>query len=170
MDISGLPLFLSAAEAARACGVAEHTIRRWVTAGYLAADTSGPILRVRSAALRPWLASTGGMDGQARLGPAGPSLGQGGRNRPSTTATDTETVRPDMTALVDLVRELKADVIAKAEAAAMWQARADMLEAELARLRDTPALGPGQAGGGAEDASAPGAPRPWWRRWCWWRR
>ena len=114
MDISGLPTFLSAAEAARACGVAEYTIRRWVTAGYLAADTSGPTLRVRSATLRPWLASRAGMDGQA-----GPNLSLVVRNRHSTTVADTETACPGPAALVDRVATLNTELVAKADAAAM---------------------------------------------------
>jgi len=59
--------------------------------------------------------------------------------------------------LAKLVRELHAEARRKAEAAAAWQARAEMLAAELrvARL----AL---QA---FDDREADN--RPWWRRWMW---
>jgi hypothetical protein len=169
MNTSGLPSFLSAASAARACGVAEYTIRRWVSAGYLAADTSGPTLRVPSAELRPWLTSRVGLDGQARLGQAGPNPGQVVRNGHSTTVTDTETAGPGPTALVDPVATLNAELVAQAEAAAMGQARADLLAGQLGAARIQLTAPPGQAGDVADDVSIPGTPRPWWRRWAWWR-
>lgn len=58
--------------------------------------------------------------------------------------------------LLGLVRELQTELTHKAEAAATWQARAEMLTAELAEARR--ALDP-------RDDSIDD--RPWWRRWLW---
>jgi hypothetical protein len=58
--------------------------------------------------------------------------------------------------LLGLVRELQTELTHKAEAAATWQARAEMLAAELAEARR--ALDP-------PDESLDD--RPWWRRWLW---
>jgi len=74
-----------------------------------------------------------------------------------------------MLVLVEHNKQLQVELIAKAEAAAMWQARAEMLasqldqvqlaleapKAELVATASTPA---------AEAVSAP-AVRPWWRFW-----
>ena len=86
---------------------------------------------------------------------------------------------PDVGLLIGLVEQLRADlvasqadVVARAEAAAMWQARAEMLAGQLADLREhvraleaprEPEVDPGPAPG-AEAASEP-ATRPWWRFW-----
>jgi hypothetical protein len=161
MSMSGLPDTLSAAEVARACHVSERTIRRWVVAGRLPGDLSGPTLRVAARDLQPWLAS---MSGQSANGQAGPDVRQAVGNGHSTSVTDTETARPDLTALVNLVADLQHQLVAKAEAAAMWQARADMLAGQLAALQQ-PAL----EAGTVNHAEAPPSP-PWWARWLWWRR
>jgi len=59
--------------------------------------------------------------------------------------------------LAKLVRELHAEARLKAEAAAAWQARAEMLAAELREAR--------LALQAIEDPEADN--RPWWRRWMW---
>ena len=93
--------------------------------------------------------------------PLCPDVRQALHSEHSTSVTDTETARPDLTALVDLVAKLNADLVAKAEAAAMWQTRAAVLEAELARLRDLAALGPGRD----EIVMTVPSSRPWWAFW-----
>jgi hypothetical protein len=84
--------------------------------------------------------------------------------------------------MLELVR-LVAELQARAEAAALWQGRAQVLEAELAQareqLRTLPAPPPGvpqDAPGRAADAPTPGPDqeptkpqrRPWWRFWRAW--
>jgi hypothetical protein len=46
----------------------------------------------------------------------------------------------------------------------MWQARADLLAAQLAALQQ-PALEAGTV-----NPSEAATPRPWWHPWLWWRR
>jgi hypothetical protein len=55
--------------------------------------------------------------------------------------------------LVMLVKELQGEVVRKAELAASWQARAELLAKDLAEARR---YIDGQIDG-----------RPWWRRWLW---
>src|SRR4051794_14823006 len=128
MTMSGLPNTMSAAEAARACGMSERTIRRWVAAGRLTADESGPTMRVAARDLQPWL---DGLSGQAPTGQAGPDVRQAVGNGHSTLGPDTDTARPDLTVLVTLVANLQHELVAKAEAAAMWQERARVLQEQL---------------------------------------
>jgi excisionase family DNA binding protein len=156
MTMSGLSDYLSAAEAARACGVSERTIRRWVAAGRLAADLSGPTLRVAAGDLAAWRDH---MSGQAPAGQARPDVRQAAGTGHSTFVTDTETARPDLTALVTLIAELQQQLVAKAEAAAMWQARATLLADQLAALQQ-PTLPAGEP-----DKSLVTLPPPWWAFW-----
>jgi excisionase family DNA binding protein len=167
MTMSGLSESLSAAEAARACGVSERTIRRWVAAGRLTADESGPTMRVAARDLAAWRDN---MSGQAPAGQARPDVRQAVSNGHSTLSPDTDTARPDLAALVTLVANLQHELVAKAEAAAMWQERATTLADQLAALQ-RPALEAGAVD--SVESTAPiesvDPPRPWWQRWAWWR-
>ena len=70
--------------------------------------------------------------------------------------------------LIGLVRDLQADVMARTEAAAMWQARAEMLtaqldQAQLALEAPMPEPMPTEPAPAAEAMLEP-ARRAWWRR------
>jgi excisionase family DNA binding protein len=173
MTMSALPLYLSAREAAARSGVDERTVRRWIASGRLAADKCGGTFRIALLDLAPFLPSA-----------AAPADMSAADNRTAaapvtngSTLTDTpaaagaaapDTEAPHLAAalqhahdqMVTLAREL-----AESHAvAAMWQARADMLAAQLAALQQ-PALEAGTV-----NHSEASEPRPWWRRWAGWRR
>jgi excisionase family DNA binding protein len=179
MDMSALPAHMSAREAAARCGVDERTVRRWIASGRLAADKRGGVFWIAPRDLAPFLpraaapADTAIADMPAAAAPAtnGSTAADTMAAAPAA-APDSEA--PHLAAaladaqqrLMDLARELTA----KAEAAAMWQARADMLAGQLAAAHaQLAALGPGQVGGGDAGTPASDRPRPWWRRLCWWR-
>jgi hypothetical protein len=97
---------LSAHEAADVCKVSERAIRNWISAGKLPAERTPAGFRARSEDL-----PTPSANGAASSGRVG--------NDAETSASLSE--------LVALVR----DLLPKAEAAAMWQARAEMLANQL---------------------------------------
>lgn len=109
--------WLSLAEAAAALGVSEKTVRRRAKAGQVEArqvsTQHGPAWQVRLPS---------GVDTVSRVDPPLDS-GQGGQG--------TQRVQAGATAMLELVR-LVAELQPKAEAAAMWQARAMMLADRLA--------------------------------------
>lgn len=144
---------LSAREAATAAGVSERTIRNWISAGKLSAERTSAGFRVRSEDLGnvPTSAAT--------------SAAIAGKNGtvPEPSA--------DLSALVDLVREL----LPKAEAAAMWQARAEHLanqleQAQRALPEPTPQIRPQTSDSKSLSLEPTQTPpearrRPWWRVW-----
>ena len=135
--------WLSLAEAARALGVSEKTARRRAKAGQLEAR------QVPTAHGPAW---------QVRVPGAVPDAG--GVDSPGTQAAT-------VLELVRLVGELQA----KAEAAAMWQGRAETLAVQFAEARET--IRALQAPPDPEPAPdpfpepLPPTPNaaPWWRRW-----
>jgi hypothetical protein len=130
--------------------VSEKTIRNWLAAGRLSAEKSADGFRIVAVDLAPFRRGT----------PQGPQGAEPSAEevRADDRGADAATVNllPALTDALQLVRELQHELVAKAEAAAMWQARADMLAGQLAVLQQ-PALEPGPA------AEPP--PRPWWRFW-----
>jgi hypothetical protein len=146
--------WLGLRDAARALGISEKTARRWVKAGQL---RGRQVPTQHGAAWEAWV--PGGVDAAGRV--------DGGGTQAMT-----------MLELVRLVGELQA----KAESAAMWQGRAELLAAELASARATiraleapreaPTGAPQSRQEGQETASpggvvqepTPEQPAPWWRR------
>jgi excisionase family DNA binding protein len=120
--------FLSTRQAAELCGVSERSIRNWVENGRLSATRVGRALRIP----REQLHSLQRPSAQAA------------RHLASVVRTEEEhgTWETRGTAgsypiseLIVLVREAQAEAIIKAEAAARWQARAEVLAGELEEWR-----------------------------------
>ena len=176
--------YLSAREAADYCGVSEKTIRNWLQLGRLSADKSARAFRIPQAQL----------DALRQDGPRSP---RGADRQPAGSAEDVRAEGPHVLTAAEvlaLVREAQAETIAKAEAAAMWQTRAEVLAIRLEqaerRLLALEAPRPHQTATAArETAEAPDPPSepselipaaspvpqpippepnggsPWWRRW-----
>jgi excisionase family DNA binding protein len=155
--LSDSAAYLSARQAAEYCGVSEKTIRNWLAAGRLSAEKSADGFRITAVDLAPF--RRGSPQAPHHAEPSAEEV------RAESRGADAATVNllPALADALQLVRELQTDLVAKAEAAAMWQARADMLAAQLAALQQ-PAL---EAGTVTQSEAA--SPPPWWRRWRWWR-
>jgi excisionase family DNA binding protein len=125
--------FVSARQAAELCGVSEKTVRRWIAAGRLKADKHGREFQISLADLAPFGAST------AR--PADPPDEPDDlASQPAIEVTvippsQSPRAEPAVSYLADIVRDLQADLTEKAEAAATWQSRAELLARELEELR-----------------------------------
>ncbi len=157
--------YLSAREAADYCGVSEKTIRNWLAAGRLSADKSAGSFRIPQ----------GQLDALRRHDPRSP---QGADRQPEGSAEDVRAEGPHSVPVADvlaLLRNAQAEAIAKAEAAAMWQTRAEVLALQLDQARgELRALtSPDrQEGPPAPDLTAQTedpmseTSTPWWRR-CW---
>ena len=164
--------YLSAREAADYCGVSEKTIRNWLASGRLSADKSAGSFHIPQEQL----------DAIRRDGPWSP---QGADRQPEGSAEDVRAEGPHLVTAAEvlaLVREAQAEALARAEAAAMWQARAEVLAAQLHRAQETiraleapreaptnaPESRPGGPErvelGGAVPESTPASSAPWWRR------
>jgi len=151
--LSSSAAYRSARQAADYCGVSEKTIRNWLAAGRLSAERSAGGFQIAVADLDALRRGTP----QAPQG-ADPSA-EGIRAESRGDDAATVNLLPALTDALQLVRELQHALVAKAEAAAMWQARAEMLASQLAA--PPPALD-----SGAEPPPQTPAPRrPWWRRW-----
>jgi hypothetical protein len=81
--------------------------------------------------------------------------------------------RPELLKALELLERAQADVVSKAEAAAMWQARAELLTGQVEQLqRALPAPSerpPGGPANGLPDkttGNTPTARRAWWRVWA----
>jgi excisionase family DNA binding protein len=134
LDLRAMESHLSAREAAEFCGVSEKTIRNWIVAGRLSAEKVNGTFQIAREQLEPlrrpsaqsartthnaeWAAEVVHQDdcGEAATRGAAPSV--------------------PASELMTLLREAQAEAITKAEAAAMWQARAEMLVAELNATRE----------------------------------
>ncbi len=165
--------WLTLAEAAAEFNISVDTLRRKIKRGTIPArqvqTRFGPTWQV--CLTLPWADAGGNADGSAEGGghPAEGS-GQGGAEGRATLE------------LVALVRQLHGDLVQKAEAAAMWQARAMMLDAELQSARgelralqapqeqpqpaqDAPQSPPAASQPMNASATRGGARRAWWRFW-----
>lgn len=123
--MAAMATFLTAIEAAQLAGVSPKTIRRWLQSGRLTAVKRGRSFRIPA----DQIAAMANDIGQAER----PSVDSGHQTNGtlSSVAADGHS-DSGHAALVALVAEL----IPKAEAAAMWQARAELLAGELAASRD----------------------------------
>ena len=139
--------WLSLHEAAHRLGLTPQTVRRRLKRGELEArqvpTRTGPAYQVR-------LSSGPGSSDQASQ----------------------QTTLVDSGELINLIRDLQGQLLARTEAAAMWQARAELLAGQVADLREhVRALEAPKAAEMAHD-TAPGAEvhsepatRPWWAFW-----
>jgi len=176
--------YVSAVEAARVSGLSERTVRRWVKRGKLRAVRDGhavrvPLSEVLALCSRPSCrpADTGQVghvdNGQARLRHDGEQATSQDNSQDS---------------LLALVRDLQAELLRRSEAAAMWQARAEMLGHQLRALEaptarhqtptasiltaegSDPPLEPSEPPSVLSPVPQPIPPEPnggspWWRRW-----
>lgn len=182
------PTWLTIAEAAAALGVSVDTVRRRLKRGELVAEQTpterGPVWRV-AVDVVPSVPSTPGSNGHSMHGmpsmaahstPGTPS--SAAEHAVQATATQQQ---PELLKVLELLERAQADVVAKAEAAAMWQARAEYLMAErdqlAERVRALPAPSstdtrPGHASEhdspdpSGQPSTHPATPhRPWWHFW-----
>ena len=126
--------WLTIAEAAAALGVSVDTVRRRLKRGELQAQQMlterGPVWRVAIEGMHS-VPSTPGSNGHST-----PST-------PAEHAMHDPQQRPELLKALELLERSQTEVVAKAEAAAMWQTRAELLavqlqqrERELADVRD----------------------------------
>ena len=94
----------------------------------------------------------GGGDGASRHAPGGTNGTTGG----SAVARESEWA-PIVRDLAERLERANADLLARTEAAAAWQGRADVLASELAKTRDQLAL--------MAPKAEPEPPRRWWTFW-----
>jgi hypothetical protein len=133
-------------EAARRLNLSPQTVRRKLKRGELESRQ---------------VQTKTGLAYQVRLVAESPLPGQTSQGQPS----------PGLVEMVSLVKDLHAELIARTEAAASWQARAEFLAGELQQACEQLALmAPKEETVAAEpitkpDAASGPAPRPWWRFW-----
>jgi hypothetical protein len=149
--------WLSLTEASTALSVSVKTVRRRVHAGTLQSRQVGT---QHGPAYEVWLPTVSPNGHSTFQG----SLGQGTHGQGNHAAT--------MLELVHLVGRLQTELVAKAEAAAMWQERCRVLEDRLQALPapTTPQDTPQRESDAAvvvrtEETSKP-EKRPWWRFWA----
>ena len=127
---------VSANEAAHRFGLSEKTVRRWIAAGKLTADKRGRAYRVS-------LSEIAALNGQPKADNPGPSAngGQTADIRSAPPTADSTSAMSGIPELVQLVARLhdevsrsKTEVAEYAATAAMWQARAHMLEERVLAL------------------------------------
>jgi excisionase family DNA binding protein len=150
---------LTIAEAAAQLGVSSDTVRRRIRRGDLNAvqvhTPNGPAWRVLLGTLPSAMPTLDGTHSSAAMHIEAPLLAQ-------------------------LLADAQAELVRKAEAAAMWQARAEFLASQLEQAQlalaapkaDRPEIAPGRdsdasTGEPTQTSSEhrDGRPRPWWRVW-----
>jgi len=156
---------LSAEEAAILVGVSPKTVRRWIVSGRLRADKRGRSFRIATASLAPFMGQENahGDTEIQDIEDSGQDTGQVQGDMAGVATVDNGHL-----ALVELVRELKTEVVQNAAAAAMWQARAEMLAAQLDQAQlalEAPKSEPmPPEPTPAAEAMLEPARRAWWRR------
>jgi len=156
---------LSAHAAAARLGVSDRTVRRWIAAGRLRADKAAGEFQI---ALEDLATLTGHGAAAAAAAEhtqdtAAASAAEGSRLNAAPAAATS-----DLSALVALIERQQAQLLERTEAAAMWQARARMLEERVLALEaPRPEPEPAPDPFPAPIPSTPNA-APWWRRWVPW--
>jgi excisionase family DNA binding protein len=163
---------VSANRGAEVLGLSEKTIRRWIKAGKLKAERHGRDYRIDLGELL----AIGGQEGRtvADSGHAEPGASAPPKSGSARMADSPQT---GLAELVALVRDLQSELMRRTEAAAMWQARAEVLALQLEDARARLALSaPTNApeshtaanltAQGPEPTGGPLGPdgRSWWRR------
>jgi hypothetical protein len=148
--------WVTLAEASERSGLSVDALRRQVKRGRL-------LSRQEQTRYGPtWLVSAGALPSASARVDSAPTVGarvgvEGGAA---------------VLALVEHNKQLQAELVAKAEAAAMWQARAEFLAGQLEqaqRALEAPKAGPAASEPAPDFEAASGpATRRWWRRaWRW---
>jgi excisionase family DNA binding protein len=158
--------WLTIAEAAAALGVSVDTVRRRLKRGELQAQQMpterGPVWRVAIDAMHS-VPSTPGTNGHSV--PGTPS-----RVAKHAVHDSRVELRPELLKTLELLERAQAEVVAKAEAASMWQTRAELLALQLHQAEERIlALEAPRESVADEIAVADTAPsarrRPWWAFW-----
>jgi hypothetical protein len=145
---------LSVQDVAHQAAVSDRTVRRWLASGKLAGTLTADGWTVEASDLASFLANRS----DRPTGPDGQVAGSDGH----------------LAVLVGHVRDLERQLLDAAAAAAMYQERCRMLEAQVEQLRalpapDVPQDAPQRGSGGPtpEPVREPAAARkrPWWRVW-----
>jgi hypothetical protein len=131
---------LTLAEAASRLGVAPRTVRRRIQRSEIVAEL---VQGDHGAEYRVWLDRT-----PART-PDRPTAGQGSQRG-----------EPALSRLAGMLETAQRELVAKAEAAAMWQARAELLAERVKALEAQLALPPP-----ADASTSLRSGRPWWKFW-----
>jgi excisionase family DNA binding protein len=114
--------YISARRAAELAGVSEKTIRNWIAVGKLSAERSAAGFRIARDQLEPLIPRS------TRTSAPAERNGAESADSPQTPSADRSAA---MLELVHLVAQLQGDVVAKVEAAAMWQTRAELPAIQL---------------------------------------
>ena len=144
--------WITLAEASERSGISVDALRRQVKRGRLSSRQEqtryGPT----------WLVSAGVL-------PSAPARVDGAPRVGATVGAEGGA----MLALVEQNRQLQVELVAKAEAAAMWQARAEMLMGQVRQLQlalEAPKPEPVTVEPSPETEAAPeGEAKPWWKFW-----
>jgi hypothetical protein len=143
--------WLPLAEAAQELGCSIETLRRHVKRGKVRAE------RMATPQGFAWSVCVGTLSGGDQL----------------VNATSQAQAHAEVGELGRLVRELQAQVVERAELAAMWQVRAEVLMTELNRAQETikaleaPKAEIASPGNESAETAKEQSP-PWWRRWWAW--
>ena len=156
-----MPTYVSAHAAAARLGVSDRTIRRWIASGRLPADKAEGEFRIA-------LEDLDGLTGHGAAAAAAPGHEQdtaaapAGEDSPPG-AAPAAALSAQLVALVALVERQQAQLLERTEAAAMWQARARVLD-ERVRMLEAPKPEPAPDPFPQPTPPAPNA-APWDVRW-----
>ena len=133
---------LSAHAAAARRGVSDRTIRRWIASGRLKADKAAGEFRIA-------LEDLDALTGHGAAAAEAPGHRQDSAAAPATEgsrlgAAPAAASSAELVALVALIERQQAQLLERTEAAAMWQARAQVLDARV-RMLEAPAPAPAPA-------------------------
>jgi len=150
--------YLSVEEAAARCRVSTKTVRRWIASGRLPVDRNGRLVRISDVHLAPLMGQHNGHP-----------VDSGQTVHEDVDTKGTPSIDSGHAVLLELIRELKSDAMSKAESAAMWQARAEMLLGQVQQLQmalEAPKPEPVTVEPSPETEAAPeGEAKPWWKFW-----
>ena len=151
-----MPTYVSAHAAAARLGVSDRTIRRWIASGRLPADKAEGEFRIA-------LEDLDGLTGHGAAATAAPGHEQdtaaapAGEDSPPG-AAPAAALSAQLVALVALVERQQAQLLERTEAAAMWQARARVLD-ERVRMLEAPKPAPEPAPDAADLSRGRGSHR-----------
>lgn len=157
----------------RTSAVSERTIRNWITSGKLSAEKSAGTFRIDREQLNGFVTADWRNSAPAERNGADSATFR--RLLPRTLPLS----GPAMLELVHLVAQLQVDVVQKAEAAAMWQTRAEFLASQLEQAQlaleapkeptstERPFLADSEHAASAptQTPAEPSRRAPWWMPW-----
>jgi hypothetical protein len=162
--------WVSLAQASERVGVSIQTLRRRIRDGKL------PARKISSPYGVAWTVSLSKLDGEVNtrkvVDEGGSSTGEGVDRGGSPTEEENGQAPSSTLGMVEaleLIERLQQEVVAKAEAASIWQGRAEMLSLQLGLAQERVlALEAPKEEPKAEESKAEANLLPWWR--WWWRK